>query len=113
MAKQYCPYRGAPKPFCKCGCGQRVRQWQNEWATQACVPKQVRSENCMIGRHKYTYQRRAIFFKEELARLLSNGDRLTREDILLVFARVYDRGADNARQRLERRYAGQQRKRAA
>ncbi len=113
MAKQRCPYRGAPKPFCKCGCGRRVRQWQNEWATQACVPKLVRSEACMIGRDKYTYRRRALFFRQELGRLLSNGARVTPEDILFSFARVYDRGADNARQRLERKFGGQPRKSAA
>lgn len=113
MAKQPCPYRGAPKPFCKCGCGQRVRQWQNEWATQACVPRRVRSENCMIGRHKYTYQRRAIFFREELERLVVAGQTITREDILMAFDTIYDRGRQNGYQACERKHGGRQRKRAA
>lgn len=90
MAKR----RTGPKPLCRCGCGQRVKGYENTWATPQCVPKSLRSAGAKKGRRTFAYRRRALLFRAELEVLLARPT-LSREDITVAFNKVYDRGWRN------------------
>lgn len=79
-----------PKPFCRCGCGRRVRRHANRWASQACVPRSVRVEAAIKGRKAYAYRVRRVKFAAVIDRL--SGRLLSREDLFDVLAKV-DRSA--------------------
>lgn len=81
-------------PLCACGCGQPVKTRRNRWATPGCVPRSERATWCRKGRKTHAYRRRARIFQQELAQL---GPRFTREDLLVVFQRIYKRGLGAAR----------------
>ena len=83
------------KPLCACGCAQRVKGWDNRWATPQCVPKSVRSESGRRGRKTFAYRRRALLFKAELDRLTARGRTVTRESLAEAFFSVYRRGYMN------------------
>lgn len=78
--------RGDLKPFCHT-CGQnRVKTWVNKYCSAECVPKSVRQANCQKGRKTFAYRRRAVIFREHLARM----DRsITREELTEVFWSIY------------------------
>lgn len=100
-------------PLCLCGCGERVRRSENRYASHACVPKSLRLAGIMKGRRNFAYRRRALFFRAEHQRLTAAGGRLTTEDLLETFARVYERGYANGHQTASKRWRAAQRRRGA
>lgn len=79
-------------PLCACGCRQRVKSRDCRFASPQCVPRSLRADNCRRGRRTFAYRRRALAFRDDLARLTAGGRRITREDLLVAFHRVYRRG---------------------
>jgi len=93
--KTFFHMRGKPKPFCACGCGERVKGWRNRYASPECVPSSLRADNCRRGRKTFAYRRRAILFRAELERLTGEGRKVNTEDLLTSFHSVYKRGYVN------------------
>jgi hypothetical protein len=84
--------RSGLKPFCLCGCGRRVKGWENKYFTVACVPLARRSAGGTKARRAYAYRRRAILFGTVFDRLTQEGRRFTKEALLDAFAAIYDLG---------------------
>jgi len=83
--------RRTPKPFCLCGCNRRVKSWRKNcrYYERACIPPEKRSAWGGMNTRKSAYRVRAIKFQKELQQL---GDRITREDLLACFQRIYECG---------------------
>ena len=69
-------------------CQRKVKHRRARYCCQACVPRSVRVANGMKSRATFAYRKRAMTFRNDLARL---GTRLTREDMLAVFWSIYQR----------------------
>jgi hypothetical protein len=82
------------------GCPNRVKLRRCTWCSQACVPREVRAENCRKSRATYAYRIRRQQFAEELARLTDR--RVTREDLLATFQAVYQRAYNSGFQAASR-----------
>jgi len=83
------------------GCMSRVKRRTNRYCSPACIPRELRVENCRLGRRTYAYRRRAVAFRLELDRLTVRR-RLTREDLLEAFQAVYRRAYNSGWQCGER-----------
>ena len=85
------------KPICaKPGCENRVKDSRKRWCCREHVPDEVRRAAGQKGRATFAYNCRVRLFRAELAQL--TGRRLTREDLLVVFARIYQKGRTANRQ---------------
>lgn len=69
-------------PWCATCRVVRVKGRDNQFCSQACVPREVRAANCRKGRKTYAYRRRAIFLKRHLDALA--GKNITREELCSV-----------------------------
>jgi hypothetical protein len=76
------------KPFCRCGCGRRVKRLPNVHYERACRPKESFSAASRKGNRAYSYKSRRLKFQAELEQL---PQRLTREDLVAAFYRIYRR----------------------
>lgn len=79
-------------PCCLCGCGERVKEYRHKYASQACVPRSIRADNCRRGRRTWAYRRRALTFREEYARCFDGVRVATKETILSFGQALYDKG---------------------
>lgn len=73
------------------GCENRVKARRCRWCSQACVPREVRQENCRKSRATYAYRVRRQKFTEEMQRLRALGQTFTQEDLVATFQRIYRR----------------------
>ena len=77
-------------PLCVCGCGRRCFP-EARYASQACVPRSVRSATMREGWARASPQLRAQRFKQDIDRLLARG-RITHGELLATLQAVWDRG---------------------
>lgn len=78
-------------PLCVCGCGRRCGQSRNRYATPACVPRGDRAAWASHGRRRSLFKFRLQKFREDI-RQLQDAGRISAEDLLVVFTRIYKRG---------------------
>ena len=79
-------------PPCICGCGRRCGHHRNRYATPACVPKADRAAWASAGRRRSLFKFRVQKFRAEIRQLQQHGGRITADDLLVAFTRIYDRG---------------------
>lgn len=75
-----------PLPYCLCGCQRRVKWRKCRYFSQACVPKQLRSDGARLSRRVFAWRRRRQRFADELQRL--KGRHITQEELLDAFKRI-------------------------
>lgn len=71
------------------GCGKALSK-RHLKTCAAHVPRSVRANAARKSRRTFAYRKRMATFTAEIAQLM--GERVTREDLLEVFRRVYVRG---------------------
>jgi hypothetical protein len=99
--KQFKP--GTPKPFCKCGCGQRVRAHRNQWIGGHMTPQDWSAMNRMRDR-LFVYKIRRARFAKDLDALTRSGRSVSREDLADMMADVYKRAYDSGYHAAEKKW---------
>ena len=95
------------RALCLCGCGRRVKKACRKYASQACIPPAVKRAAGQLGNRVYAFTVRRRIFEREIRQI--SGRQITREDLLVVFARIAKRNylsGYNARMRHEDRARG-------
>jgi hypothetical protein len=88
---------GRTGPLCLCGCGARCHP-RAQWASQECVPGEVRAAAMRAGWAKAVMRHRALRFKADIDRLLETG-RVSREDLIVFAHAIYRRGYETGLKR--------------
>lgn len=78
-------------PLCACGCGRRCHP-RKTWARPACVPRTTRQAAGRKSRAASVARHRAARFRLDLDRVLVDGRRINREELLATFMVIYTRG---------------------
>lgn len=89
-----------PLPFCEtCKVNRVKRRYRTSkvrtrFCSQACVPLSLRVDAARKGGLKSIYRYRAGLFRADVARF-TDGNRLTREDLLELLTMIYRRGYES------------------
>lgn len=97
VKKWYCTYRTIAcrwrhKPKCqpcKCGCGRIVKRPDHQYFEPTCVDRRARADFARKGAIESAKRLRRMKFGKDILQL---DRRVTREDLWVVFQRVYERG---------------------
>ena len=82
--------RKKPCAICLCGCGRRVKHHYRKFYEWACIPRGFGTDPRRKGRKKWAYRKRVEKFGELFGEL--RGKTLTREDLFVLYQRVYTMG---------------------
>lgn len=85
-----CRWRHLPtRKLCVCGCKRRVKKYQHKYFSPECIDTRARAEIARKGGVIAAHLLRHRKFGLELGRLERT---VTREDLYVVFQRIYERG---------------------
>lgn len=80
--------RTDPKPFCACGCRQRVKLHRHTWL-RGHMPMEIRRAQLKAAGRQYAFLARRRHFNQDIDRLPRS---VKRADLLALMATVYNRG---------------------
>jgi len=91
-------------PFCRCGCGRRVKVGRHRWATPQCVPRSLRAETMRRNAIAHGYRVRRQKFAAIWRRIAADRSVVTRGMVFAAMAEAYAmaRSAERAAQYRDR-----------